>query len=97
MNRFVGLTLCFILSLFVCQQANGQDVNLEITPAIAQSDNFAIQYDGCDRGVCQRPLRTMARNTVIVTRNGICRTGRVVGNVVHRTRSATRRALCNSL
>ena len=55
MKNFIAITICFIVGLFVCQQANGQDLN-QPSSAIHESDQLVVKFSECgqDCNFCDR-------------------------------------------
>ena len=104
MKNFIAITICFIVGLFVCQQANGQDLN-QPSSAIHESDQLVVKFSECgqdcnfcDRAPVRNAVKGIARGVSNVgsramnfTRNSVCRTRKMIRNTASHARCVTKR------
>ena len=62
MKSFIGISICFVIGLFACQQSVGQDVDQTAT-VVSVSENLVAKSD-CGQG-CNCYGNTPVRNIVV--------------------------------
>ena len=104
MKNFIAITICFVVGLFACQQANGQDLN-QPSRVIHESDQLVIGFSECgqDCHCCDRtPVRNVVKGvtrgvsnvgsrTMSFTKNSVCRTRKMIRNTAYHAKCVTKR------
>ena len=96
MKSFIGISICFVIGLFACQQSVGQDVDQTAT-VVSVSENLVAKSD-CGQGCnCygNTPVRNIVKGVgsraVEMTQNGLCRTRKMIRTTACRAKCATKR------
>jgi len=104
MKNFIAIAICFIVGLFVCQQANGQDIN-QPSRVIHESDQLVVEFSEweqdchcCDRAPVRNVVKGVARGVsnvgsraMNVTRNSVRGARKIVRNTASRAKCVTKR------
>ena len=96
MKSFIAISICFVVSLFACQQSVGQDVD-QTSTVVNISENLVAKSE-CGQG-CNCYGKTPVRNIVKgvgsrameITQNSLCRTRKMLRTTACRAKCVTKR------
>ena len=92
MKSFIGISICFVVGLFACQQSVGQDVD-QTASVVSVSENLVAKSE-CGQD-CKTPIRNivkdMGSNAVDMTKNTLCRARKMIRSTTCRAKCVTKR------